>query len=222
METREEENVGDSGDKLRRTLVGIVDYGAGNLRNVQRALAHAGARTMVSDSSQELGRAERLVLPGVGAFKPAMEALRRSGLADWIVSQAQRGTPVLGLCLGYQMLFERSDEFGPCEGLGMLKGSVQRLNPANLAVPHVGWNEVKFTRPHPLLEGLGKGEYFYFANSFYAAPSDESFVWGTTEYGMEFTSIAGRENVMGVQFHPEKSQSAGLRLLRNFVKMGGC
>jgi imidazole glycerol-phosphate synthase subunit HisH len=200
--------------------IGIVDYGMGNRRSVQKALEHVGADASLTGDRSVLGRADGLVVPGVGAFPQGMRNLRALGLDEVIAAAARSGRPVLGICLGMQLLFDGSDELDPCAGLGLIPGRVTRLqteDPA-LRIPHIGWNEVRFERPSPLTAGLPRaGCPFYHVHSFAARPRDPADVVGTTEYGERFATIVARDTVMGVQFHPEKSSADGLRLLANFV-----
>ena len=199
--------------------IGLVDYGMGNRRSAEKALQRVGARVALTADHDRLAAADGLVVPGVGAFAAAMDRLRGAGLDDLVVERARAGVPVLGLCLGLQLLFERSAELGGADGLGLLAGDVRPLapEPPALKVPHIGWNVVRFTRPSALTEGLGEAAAFYHVHSFAAAPADESDVLGRGDYGGAFVSVVARENVFGVQFHPEKSSAAGLRLLRNFA-----
>ena len=198
--------------------IGIVDYGVGNRRNVEKALEHAGAQPVLTADQEALAATDGLVVPGVGAFAAAMERLRATGLDAFVTGRAATGMPVLGLCLGMQLLFERSSELGGDEGLGLLEGRVVALAPApaTLKVPHIGWNVVTFTRAHPLLDGLGGAAAFYHVHSYVALPEHEDDVLGRGDYGGPFVSIVGRGRIFGAQFHPEKSSSAGLRLLANF------
>jgi glutamine amidotransferase len=207
-------------------VIVIVDYGMGNLRSVQKALQRVGGEARVSDRPEDVARAERLVVPGVGAFGDAMRALGERGLVEPIREFVRRGRPVLGICLGLQIFFEESEETGAAEaaarGLALFKGRVVRFGDAvvrqGLKVPHMGWNAVEPVRPSSLFAGMPeRGVYFYFAHSYYADPADETVVVGRTEYGIRFASAVERENVAATQFHPEKSQAAGLALLENFV-----
>ena len=203
--------------------IGIVDYGMGNRRSVQKALEHVGANASLTGDRSVLGRVDGLVVPGVGAFPQGMRNLRALGLDEVIAAAARSGRPVLGICLGMQLLFDGSDELDPCRGLGLIPGRVTRLETGDpsLRIPHIGWNEVRFERPSPLTAGLPRaGCAFYHVHSFAARPRDRADVVGTTEYGERFATIVARDNVMGVQFHPEKSSADGLRLLANFV--AGC
>jgi glutamine amidotransferase len=198
------------------TSIGVVDYGMGNRRSVEKAIERVGARVVVTSDHDALRAADGLVVPGVGAFAAAMESLRALGLDELIVERARAGTPVLGLCLGMQLLFESSTELGGDTGLGLLAGEVVALDAPGLKVPHIGWNEVTFTRPSPLTEGLGERAAFYHVHSFVPQPADEYDVLGRGEYGRPFVSIVGRDKVFGAQFHPEKSSADGLALLANF------
>ena len=198
--------------------VAIIDYGVGNLRSVEKAFAAMGCEAVVSDLHDVLCSAERLVLPGVGAFASCMKALRDRGFDLLVRERAAAGTPLLGICVGMQMLFEESSEFGKTKGLGLLKGSVDRFN-ETLVVPHVGWNQVVKRSEHPLLADVPTESFFYFVHSYYCEPADESAVIGETDYGVRFCSVIAKGNVGGVQFHPEKSQNAGLQLLKNFANI---
>jgi glutamine amidotransferase len=197
--------------------VAIIDYGVGNLRSVEKAFAATGCEAIVTGDERELRAAERLVLPGVGAFGACMKALKERGFDRLVRERVREGTPLLGVCVGMQLLFEESDEFGSTIGLGLLKGRVRRFGNA-LVVPHVGWNRIHQKRPHALFEGVANGSFCYFVHSFYCEPADESVVSGETEYGGRYASVVAEENVCGVQFHPEKSQDVGLRMLRNFAR----
>ena len=199
--------------------VAVIDYGVGNLRSVEKAFLAAGAEAVVSADERVLRRAERLVLPGVGAFRACMSALRERGFEGLVRERAGVGTPLLGVCVGMQMLFEESEEFGPTPGLGLLPGRVRRF-PAELRVPQVGWNQVAWRRAHPLAEGIADLSFFYFVHSYFCEVADATDALGETEYGLGYASVVARANVCGVQFHPEKSQSAGLRLLKNFSEWG--
>ena len=200
-------------------MIGIVDHGLGNRRNVQKAFERVGVEAVISADQDTLRGADGLVVPGVGAFPEAMRRLRAAGLDELIRERAADGVPVIGLCLGMQLLLERSEEHEGADGLGLVPGEVRRLDARGLKLPHIGWNEVTFTRPSPLLEGLGDRAAFYHVHSFVALPADDGDVLGRGDYGGQFTSIVGREDVYGVQFHPEKSSAAGLRLLANFTSV---
>jgi glutamine amidotransferase len=198
--------------------IGVIDYGMGNRRSVEKALEHVGAQVALTSDHDELRGCDGLVLPGVGAFPKAMQNLRQLGLIDLIESRVDEGTPLLGICLGMQLLFERSDELEPTPGLGLIDGEVTRLKAGGLRIPHIGWNEVRFERPSPLTRELpSPGCPFYHVHSFAARPTDPDNVIGTTEYGERFVTFVGRGSVFGVQFHPEKSSLNGLRMLDSFV-----
>ncbi len=198
------------------STIGVVDYGMGNRRSVEKAIERVGARVLVSADHDALRGADGLVVPGVGAFAAAMEGLRSLGLDELVVERARAGTPVLGLCLGMQLLFDSSTELGGDSGLGLLAGDVVALDAPGLKIPHIGWNEVTFTHPSPLTDGLGDRAAFYHVHSFVPRAADEADVLGRGHYGGPFVSIVGRDNVFGAQFHPEKSSADGLRLLANF------
>jgi imidazole glycerol-phosphate synthase subunit HisH len=196
-------------------VIGIVDYGMGNRRSVEKALEHVGAQPALTADHATLRSADALVVPGVGAFPEAMRRLHAVGLDELIRERAQAGVPVLGLCLGMQVLFESSTEHEGARGLGLLAGEVTALQAPK--VPHIGWNLVTFERPSALTHGLGDAAAFYHVHSLACRPSEPADVVGRGEYGERFVSIVERGNVMGVQFHPEKSSRDGLALLRNFL-----
>jgi glutamine amidotransferase len=201
-------------------LIAVVDYGMGNRRSVEKALEHVGARALITRDHESLEEADGLVIPGVGAFPEAMRRLNGLGLSALIRARGAAGVPVLGICLGMQLLFERSEELEATEGLGLLEGEVTWLETAALRVPHIGWNEVSFERRSPLSYGLPEGGCaFYHVHSLAARPSRTEDVVGTTEYGERFATVVGRDSVMGVQFHPEKSSANGLTMLGNFVRV---
>ena len=193
----------------------LIDYGMGNLRSVSKALERVGFRVKITSEAEEIKKADAIVLPGVGAFKDAMENLRRFGLLKEILRHVEKGKPYLGICLGLQLLFEKSYEFGESEGLGVLEGEVMLL-PTTVKVPHIGWNQLWKNKPSDLLEGLRDGEYFYFVHSYHAVPKREDVILTKTDYGINFVSSVEYQNIFAVQFHPEKSQKAGLKLLENF------
>ena len=197
--------------------IAVIDYQAGNLRSVQKALERFGANAIVTSDPQDVARADGVVFPGQGANDSSMRHLRAAGLVAPILAYIQQGKPFLGVCLGLQLLLEGSDE-GVEPGLGVLAGRVRRLGPG-LKVPHMGWNSVEFRIDHPLLAGIPNGSHFYFVHSYYADPTDKGVVAGATNYGVDFCSVAAWDNVFAMQFHPEKSGEVGLRLYRNFVEM---
>lgn len=201
------------------TCVAIMDYGVGNLRSVEKAFEAAGANAVVSDDESVLLEAEALVLPGVGAYAACMNALSARGFDALVRERVAKGTPLLGVCVGMQMLFDESEEFGKTLGLGLLRGRVRRFND-DLLVPQVGWNQVRKPRAHPLLDGIEDLSFFYFVHSYYCEPDDPEIVIGETDYGRAYASVVAQGQICGVQFHPEKSQAAGLRLLGNFARRG--
>jgi glutamine amidotransferase len=198
--------------------IGVIDYGMGNRRSVEKALAHVGASVSLTHDHEELHACDGLVLPGVGAFPRAMRNLRELGLVELIHERVGQGTPLLGICLGMQLLFDRSDELEATPGLGLIGGEVTRLDAGGLRVPHIGWNEVRFERSSPLTADLPpRGCAFYHVHSYVARPTDHDTVVGTCEYGERFVTLVSRGSVFGVQFHPEKSSLNGLRMLDDFV-----
>jgi glutamine amidotransferase len=200
-------------------MIALVDYGISNLRSVQKAFEHLDTEVTLVDTPDRLAQAERLILPGVGAFPAGMKGLHERGLVEPIKQAVRAGKPVIGICLGMQLLFEASDEMGETQGLGLLPGRVTRIVGSSLKVPHMGWNQLDVVREHPLVRDLAAGSYAYFVHSYAVYPEDHNIVLATTDYGGPFASIVGRGNVCGLQFHPEKSQAIGLQLLRNFLEM---
>ena len=199
-------------------MIAIVDYGMGNRRSVEKAFAHVGAEAVLTGDHDALRGADGLVVPGVGAFPEGMRRLRSSGLDELIRERAGDGVPVIGLCLGMQLLLERSDEHEGAEGLGLIPGAVRRLDARGLKLPHIGWNEVRWRRSSPLIDGLPDPSTFYHVHSFVPHPDDPADVLGVSEYGTEFVTVVERGNVAGAQFHPEKSSAHGLALLKNFAR----
>jgi imidazole glycerol-phosphate synthase subunit HisH len=197
-------------------VIAIVDYGIGNLGSVMNGFRHAGAEPLLSGDLETLRKADALVLPGDGAFGATMDEVRQRGLVPVLKEAAEAGKPLLGICIGMQLLFEESEEHGRHEGLGLLPGRVRRFTD-ELVVPHMGWNRLAPTGPHTLLEEIPTGSYVYFVHSYFcdAAPD---VVLATSDYGIDFPAIVGKGAVLGVQFHPEKSQNVGLRMIRSFVK----
>jgi imidazole glycerol-phosphate synthase subunit HisH len=202
--------------------IAVVDYGAGNLRSVAKALARSGLDPEVSADPGAVRAADAVVLPGVGAFADAMRHLQAKGLDAAVRAAIESGRPYLGLCLGLQVLFDESDEHGLTPGLGLLPGRIERFPERDpqgrtLRVPHIGWNAVRFTGAHPMCAGLPREDVFYFVHSYRAVPADPDVVAGRTDYGGEFAAAVARDNVFAVQFHPEKSQAAGRRVLDAFA-----
>lgn len=196
----------------------IIDYGVGNLRSVTKAFEKLGCQVTLTDNPNMVAEAHRLVLPGVGAFGAGMEHLRIRGLIDAIIDAVNRGVPFLGICLGLQLLFSVSEELGMHEGLNIIRGRVVPFpQDGTLKVPHMGWNELHIRKREPLFTGLRDGVMTYFVHSFYVVPEDESVIASTTDYGVEFVSAVACDNILGTQFHPEKSSGVGLTILRNFV-----
>ncbi|QDU59217.1 Imidazole glycerol phosphate synthase subunit HisH 1 [Planctomycetes bacterium Pan216] len=199
-------------------MIRIVDYGMGNLRSVEKAVEKVGGAVEITSDPDAVAKADKLILPGVGAMRDAMAHLREANLIEPIKEFVKGGNPFLGICLGLQMLFDRSYEYGTYEGLGIIPGEVVRFEiPAELKVPHMGWNRLNVVRRPPLLEGLPESPHVYFVHSYYVAPQERSVVATETEYGVSFTSMVWKENVFATQFHPEKSQRVGLGILENFV-----
>jgi glutamine amidotransferase len=199
--------------------IAIVDYGMGNLRSVQKALGHIGAQAVITADAAVVDQAPAVVLPGVGAFGDAMRNLRETGLDAAIHRAVEAGKPFLGICLGQQLMFETSEEMGHHRGLGLFRGQVRRFPNSKLKVPHIGWNQIHIRREDPLLAGVDSEDFAYFVHSYYVEPEDDRLILATTDYGIDFASIIGRHQVWGIQFHPEKSQDVGLRILANFVQV---
>jgi imidazole glycerol-phosphate synthase subunit HisH len=194
----------------------ILDYGMGNLRSVEKALEHVGATAMIANDAETIRAADGLILPGVGAFPKAMQGVRELGLDELIVERRDAGVPILGICLGLQLLFDSTTELGGAEGLGLLAGEVDGLDAPGLKVPHIGWSPVRWERESALTDGIASETPFYLVHSFAPRP-DPGDLLGTASHGTRFACAARRDNIFGVQFHPAKSSSAGLRLLSNFA-----
>jgi len=194
----------------------IIDYGVGNFRNVQKAFEAIGASATISDSVEVVSKAEVVVLPGVGAFGDAMANLQQRELDKPVLEAVQAGKPLLGICVGLQLLFEQSQEMGAHRGLAILPGQVVRF-PQTLTVPHMGWNQIEPQQNHPLLKNIERGDFAYFAHSYHAVPANPTHILACTEYGQRYASVVGKDNVCAIQFHPEKSQQVGLQILKNFV-----
>jgi len=201
-------------------MIAIIDYGMGNLRSVQKGFERIGAQATVTRDAAAIEGADGVVLPGVGAFGACMDNLRAYALVDTVRRVVERGTPFLGICLGLQLLFEESEEFGPVPGLGLLRGRVVRFrdrDDPDFRIPHMGWNQIRARQATPALRGIGDGSAVYFVHSYYVEPADPAIIAATTDYDGEFVSAIARDNVFACQFHPEKSQSVGLSILRNFA-----
>ncbi len=200
-------------------MITLVDYGMGNLRSVSKALEHLGAKVLITSNPQDLEQADKIVLPGVGAFGDAMEELRSRQLIDPLQSAAQSGRKILGICLGLQLLFPTSEESPSSIGLGCFPGKVKLFRSSNIKIPHMGWNSVKIKAKHPLLENVQDGSFFYFVHSYYAAPEENNILAAECTYGSEtFAAMVGSGTIFATQFHPEKSQEAGLMILKNFIR----
>jgi imidazole glycerol-phosphate synthase subunit HisH len=194
----------------------ILDYGMGNLRSVEKALEHVGAAATISSDAETVRRADGVILPGVGAFPRAMERVRELGLDELIAERRDSGVPILGICLGLQLLFDSTTELSGASGIGLLPGAVAELKADGLKVPHIGWSPVRWEKQSRLVEGIESETPFYFVHSFAPSPNQDDLL-GSAAYGPRFACAAERDNVFGVQFHPEKSSAAGLRLLANFA-----
>ena len=202
-------------------MIAIVDYGMGNLRSVEKGFLRAGhTGVKVTSDPEEIRRADALVVPGVGAFRDCRANLDKLHLTGVITEAMRSGKPYLGICLGLQILFSVSDEFGASEGLDVFKGRVvsfpSDFSSRGLKVPHMGWNSVSYSKKPPIMSGIPDGSHFYFVHSYYVVPDDESIISGTSEYGLKFTSMIWQDNIFATQFHPEKSQTLGLKILENF------
>ena len=203
-------------------MIALIDYGSGNLRSVHKALLKVGAEVRIVRRPEEIADARAMVLPGVGAFDDCIQALQKQALLEASRQFIQSGRPFLGICVGYQALFEKSEEFNSCAaGMGTFQGKVVRFSPQQgLKVPQIGWNQIDIVKPEcPLFRGIASGSYVYFVHSFFPKPVDETIVATRTEYGETFASSVWRDNVFATQFHPEKSQKIGLQLLKNFVEL---
>jgi len=204
-------------------MIAIIDYGMGNLRSVEKGFQKVGVEVKVTQSADDVLAADGVVLPGVGAFRDCMKELGRLEILDAVRSSIDAGKPYLGICLGLQILFTESEEFGACSGIDIFRGKVVRFRPEDsaLKIPHMGWNTIKLNKENPLYAGIPDESYFYFVHSYYVAPEDADIVATSTCYGAEFVSSVWKDNVFAVQFHPEKSQALGLRMLRNFGEIVG-
>jgi glutamine amidotransferase len=206
-------------EKTMNPKIIIIDYGMGNLRNVQRGFERIGLEARVTRNKKEIQRASAIVLPGVGAFKDCMINLEKFGLVEPLLRSVEKGKPYLGICLGLQILFSESEEFGSYKGLDLIKGRVVKFkSDPEHKVPHMGWNTVEIEREVPMLHSIVSGDFFYFVHSYYVVPEEEEWISTLTNYGIPFVSSIWKENLFATQFHPEKSQQKGLRILENFVK----
>lgn len=201
-------------------MIVIIDYGMGNIHSVKKALELCGAKVKVSNDPLDMRSAKKLILPGVGAFGDALRELERQDLVELIKDEVKNKKPFLGICLGMQLLFEKSEEEDRLKGLGVIKGEVKRFPDSSLVVPHMGWNQLSQKKENcPLLKGIADNSSVYFCHSYYPQPKDEDLVAATTDYGMNFASVLWQDNIYGAQFHPEKSQGVGLKMLENFVHL---
>ncbi|MFH1269627.1 MAG: imidazole glycerol phosphate synthase subunit HisH [Candidatus Omnitrophota bacterium] len=202
-------------------MIAIIDYGMGNIHSVQKAVESMGAETIVTNKPDDIKSADKVILPGVGAFDDAMQELKKEGLITALSEHVKNKKIFLGICLGMQLLFEESEEARVSKGLGFLKGTVRKFEvKGGLKVPHMGWNQLQVRNSAcPLLKGVGSNSYVYFCHSYYPEPKDKSIIATATDYGIEFTSILWKDNIYGAQFHPEKSQETGLKILKNFVNL---
>ncbi len=202
-----------------RSIIAVIDYGMGNLRSVQKAFESIGHKAVVTRDPHAIADASHLVLPGVGAFPDCMRNLQQLDLVEPILEGINQGKSFLGICLGMQLLFTESEEFGPHKGLDLIKGRVVRFPAMELKVPHMGWNRLNFQKSHSLLKGLPQESYVYFVHSYYVVPDDPEIIATRTDYGLEFASSIARDNIFACQFHPEKSQAIGLKILDNFARL---
>jgi len=199
-------------------MIAIIDYGVGNLFSVEKAFVKLGADVIVTSDVEEIAKADKIVLPGVGAFGDCMQNLIESGLIPTILDAVATGKPFLGICVGLQILFEGSEESPGIEGLGIIKGMVKKIYAPTLKIPHMGWNSLEFAAVSPLFQALPKSPYVYFVHSYYAVPEDPSVITAVTEYGQQVTAAVAQKNIQATQFHPEKSGDIGLLILKNFIK----
>ena len=198
-------------------MIAIVNYGLGNLHSVHKAVVKVGGEALVTEDAADIRRADKVILPGVGAFADGMQGLAERGLVEVVQEAARAGKPLLGICLGMQLMFDESEEQGVSHGLGLVPGRVRLFENKTVKVPQIGWNQLQFEKDSPLLEGLQPGDYVYINHSYYCEPSEQADTLISTEYGLRYASSIQRGNLFGVQFHPEKSQRVGLQILRNFV-----
>ncbi|MEW5758137.1 MAG: imidazole glycerol phosphate synthase subunit HisH [Candidatus Omnitrophota bacterium] len=200
-------------------MIVVIDYGMGNLRSVSKALEHiTNEKIIITDKIKDIECAKKLVFPGVGAFGAAINNLKKLRLIPVIKDQINNNKPFLGLCLGLQVLFEKSQEAKGVKGLGVLHGQVKKF-PSNVKIPHIGWNQIAITKMHPLFNGITNTSFFYFCHSYYVAPKDKKLVFARSNYGINFPAVIIKDNLFGIQFHPEKSQALGLKILKNFIEL---
>lgn len=203
-------------------MLAIIDYGAGNLRSVQKACEYVGAKTVITSNPADIAGADHVILPGVGAFGDCMNSLQKSGLTNVICQTIEKNIPFLGICLGMQLLFESSEESPGVKGLGILPGKIVKIpHQDGLKIPHMGWNSLSFQKPCPLFQGLSDHPFVYFVHSYYMQPEDSSIIAAETEYGCRLPIALSRGNLFATQFHPEKSGDVGLKILQNFIQTGG-
>lgn len=200
-------------------MIAIIDYGMGNLRSVQKAVERVGFSALLVERPEDLEGAQKIILPGVGAFKDAMQGLNERGLVEPLLRHIKEAKPYLGICLGLQLLFSQGMEDGVHKGLDIIPGKVVRFPQDHLKIPHIGWNQVSFCKDIPIARNLPQQAYMYFVHSYYVSPEDPDVVAATTDYGIEFPSIVWKDNIFATQFHPEKSQARGLALLKNFLSI---
>lgn len=199
-------------------MISIIDYGMGNLRSVQKALESIGEEAIITSDKEQIEKSEGIILPGVGAFPDAIENLKSKGLDEALKYAVSKGKPVLGICLGMQLLFSEGEEVKQCDGLGFIQGKIERLY-GDVKIPHMGWNSLKIEKKCAILEGIDEGSYVYFVHSFYAEMTNKENLNATTFYGMDVPAVVSDNNLFGVQFHPEKSGDVGIQMLKNFAKL---
>ncbi len=200
-------------------MIAVINYGLGNLYSVQKAIDYVGGKVQVTDDPETILRADKVVLPGVGAFEDGMQGLIITGLVDTIQEIVGQGKPLLGICLGMQLFFEESEEQGQHQGLGLLKGKVKTFTQPGIKVPQIGWNQLDIVKSAPLMQGISQGSYVYFNHGYYCVPEDPADILTVTNYGIRFASSVQKEDIFGFQFHPEKSQQIGLKILQTFVEL---
>lgn len=199
-------------------MISIVDYGMGNLLSVQKGLSYVGMESIITSNKDELLKSRGIILPGVGAFPDAMDNLRKTGIDKILIQAAEMKKPLMGICLGMQLLFEESEEVRKCKGLGLLPGKIVKLK-GNIKIPHMGWNSLKLRNPVSLLDGIKEESYVYFVHSYYAEIEDKNIINAESFYGVEVPAVVSKENILGMQFHPEKSGEIGIKMLKNFGEL---